>query len=138
MVGMARRGVNYEFIDISIGRGVTVRYLVGRTACRDTADVRPRARTYDQCAAGKPYFHQTSYSSCFPYFRVVLVELRLIEGFPQIWSTQIFQSFRRRLSIQVSFNSHNAHCYFPYIACLFCIPSKHAYFTTLTVYTYCI
>jgi hypothetical protein len=59
-----------------------VRYLDGRTTCRDTADIRSRAQMYDQCAAGKPYFDQTSHSSCFPYFRVVLVELGLIERFP--------------------------------------------------------
>jgi hypothetical protein len=64
-----------------------------RTACRDMADVRSRAWTYGHCVAGKPYFHQTSYSSCFPCFRVVLVELGLIEGFSQIWRTQIFWSF---------------------------------------------
>jgi hypothetical protein len=30
---------------------------------------------------GKPYFYQPSRSFCFPYFRVVLVELGQIEGF---------------------------------------------------------
>jgi hypothetical protein len=59
-----------------------VRYYAGCTACRDTADVRPRAWTYDQYVAGKSYFHWPSHSSCFPYFRVVLVELGLIEYFP--------------------------------------------------------
>jgi hypothetical protein len=54
---------------------------VGRTARRDMVDVQPRARTYGQYVTGKPYFHQTSHSSCFPYFRVVLVELVLLEGF---------------------------------------------------------
>jgi hypothetical protein len=52
-----------------------VRYLVGRTACYDAVDVRPQAKTYSQCVAGKPYFRQLSHSLCFPYFRVVLVEL---------------------------------------------------------------
>jgi hypothetical protein len=93
-----------------------VQYCARRMACRDMADVRPRAWTYGQCAAGKPYFHQPSHSSCFPYFIVVLVELGLIEGFPQIWRTRIFRSI---FSIQVSFNSLNAHCYFPYIAIYF-------------------
>jgi hypothetical protein len=68
---------------------------------------------------------------------LVLVKLWLIEGFSQIWRTRTFRSFRRCLSIQVSFNSHNAHCYFPCIARLFCVSSKHVYFITLTVYTYC-
>jgi hypothetical protein len=111
-----------------------IRYLARCTACRDAADVRPQAQTYGQCAAGKPYFHQMSHSSCFPCFRVVLVELGLIEGFLQIWRTRIFQSFQRRLSIQVSFNSHNAHCYFPCTTRLFYVPSKHAYFTTHSLY----
>jgi hypothetical protein len=52
-----------------------VRYLAGRMACRDTTDVRPQARTYGQYVVGKPYFHQPSHSLCFPYFRVILVEL---------------------------------------------------------------
>jgi hypothetical protein len=108
---------------------------IGCTACHYTADVRTWAREYGHCVAENPYFHQTSHSSCFPYLVVVLVELRLIEGFSQIWRTQIFQSFRRHISIQVSFNSHNAHCYFLCTARLFCVPNKHAYFTTLTVYT---
>jgi hypothetical protein len=59
-------------------------YCAGRMACRDTTDVRSRAWTYGQCVAGKPYFHQTSHNSCFPCFRVALVELGLIEGFSQI------------------------------------------------------
>jgi hypothetical protein len=60
---------------------VDVQYLVGCTASRDVVDVRPQVRTYGQCVVGKPYFHQLSHSSCFLYFRVVLVELGLIEGF---------------------------------------------------------
>ena len=56
-------------------------------ARRDTVDVRTRARTYDQCETGKPYFHLPSHSSYFPYFRVILVKLGLIEGFSQIWRT---------------------------------------------------
>jgi hypothetical protein len=98
------------------------------TACRDTADIRSWARTYGHYVPGKPYFHQTSHSSCFPWFRVFLVELGLIKGFSQIWRTQIFQSFRRRLSTKVSFNSHNAHCYFLCTACLFYVSIKLAYF----------
>jgi hypothetical protein len=81
---------------------------------------------YSNCVARKPSFHQTSHHSCFPYFKVVLVELGLVEGFSQIWRTWIFQSFQRRLSTQVSFNSNNAHCYFPCTARLFCVPSIHA------------
>ena len=50
------------------------------TACRDTVNVQTQAWTYGQCVVGKPYFHQLSHSSYFPYFRVVLVELGLIEG----------------------------------------------------------
>ena len=84
----------------------------GRTAHRETMDVRIRARTYGRCETRKPYFHLPSHSSCFPYFRVILVGLGLIEGFPQIWRTRTFRSIRRHLSIQVNFNSHNAHCYF--------------------------
>jgi hypothetical protein len=52
-----------------------VQYCAGRTACRDMADVCSRAGMYSHCVAGKSYFHQTSYSSYFPCFRVVLVEL---------------------------------------------------------------
>ena len=74
----------------------------------------PEPRTYGQRETGKPYFDLPSHSSCFPYFRVILVQLELIEGFPQIWRTHIFRSIQKRLSIQVSFNSHNAHCYFSY------------------------
>jgi hypothetical protein len=59
-----------------------VRYCVRFMACRDTVDVQLQTQTYGQCVTGKPYFHQPSRSSCFPYFRVVLVELELIEGFP--------------------------------------------------------
>jgi hypothetical protein len=59
-----------------------VQCCAGHTAHRDTVDVRSRARTYGQYVTGKPYFHQLSHSSCFPYFRVALVKLGLIEGFP--------------------------------------------------------
>ena len=46
------------------------------------ADVRPRTWTYGpECDRGL-YFHQLSHSSNFPYSRVVLVEIGLIEGFP--------------------------------------------------------
>jgi hypothetical protein len=76
-----------------------VRCCAGYTACRNTADVHARARTYGHCVAEKPYFHQTSHSSCFPYFIAVLMELGIIEGFPQIWRTQMFRSFQRHLSI---------------------------------------
>jgi hypothetical protein len=34
-------------------------------AIRVTVDIRTRARMYDQCVTGKPYFHQPSYSSIF-------------------------------------------------------------------------
>ena len=60
---------------------------IGRMARLDMVDVRTRARTYGQCETGKPYFHLPSHSFCFPYYRVILVELGLIEGFPQIWRT---------------------------------------------------
>jgi hypothetical protein len=50
-------------------------YLTGCTARHDGVDVRPRVQMYGQCVARKPYFHQPSHSSCFPYFRVVLMEL---------------------------------------------------------------
>ena len=106
-------------------------------ACHDMVDVWTRAWMYGQCVTGKPYFHQPSHSSCFCYFRVVLVELGLIKGFPQIVRTRIFRSIQRRFSIQVSFNSHNAYIYFSCTAHLFCVSRKHAYFTTLIVYTYC-
>jgi hypothetical protein len=112
-----------------------VQYLAGHTACRDMAYVRPRARTYGQCAAGKPYFHQMSHSSCFPCFRVVLVELGLIEGFPQIWGTWIFQNFQKRLPIQVSFNSHNAYCYFPmHYTSILCIEKKCIFYNSHSLY----
>jgi hypothetical protein len=114
---------------------VDVRYLAGHMACRDTVDIRPRAQTYSQCVVGKPYFHQPSHSSCFPYIRVVLVELRLIEGFPQIWKTQIFRSFRRRLSIQVSFNSHNAYCYFSmHCTSILCIEKTCIFYNSHSLY----
>jgi hypothetical protein len=87
-------------------------YLARRTTHRDMVDVRPQALTYDQCVTRKPYFHQLSHSSCFPYFRVILIELGLIESFPQIWRTRTFQNIQRHFSIRVNFNSHNAHCYF--------------------------
>jgi hypothetical protein len=35
------------------------------TAHCDLVDVRPRAWTYSQSVIGKPYFHQSSLSSCF-------------------------------------------------------------------------
>jgi hypothetical protein len=114
-----------------------IRCCAKRTACRDIEDVHSRAQTYGHCVADKPYFHQTSNNSCFPCFRVVLMELGLIEGFPQIWRTWIFRSFQRCLSIHVSFNSHNAHCYVPCTTHLFCVPIKHVYFITLTVCIYC-
>jgi hypothetical protein len=55
-----------------------------RTACRDMVDLRPLAQTYDQCMIGNFIFIKPSHSSCFPYFKVVLVELELIEGFSHI------------------------------------------------------
>ena len=84
-------------------------------ARREMVDVCTQVQTYGQCKTGKPHFHLLSHSSCFPYFGVILVELRLIESFPQIWRTEAFRSIRRRLLIQVSFNSHNAHCYFSHM-----------------------
>jgi hypothetical protein len=63
---------------------VDARYCAGCMTCRDKVDIRPRARTYDQCVTEKPYFHQPSHTSCFPYLKDVLLELGLIEGFLQI------------------------------------------------------
>jgi hypothetical protein len=77
-----------------------------RTVQSIIADVR------SECDMGL-YFHQPSHSSCFPCFKVILVEIRVIEGFPQIWRTWIIWNSRKHYSIQVSFNSHNAQCYFP-------------------------
>jgi hypothetical protein len=112
-----------------------VRYLAERTACRNMADVRPRTRTYGQCVAGKSNFHQTSHSSCFPCFRVVLVELGLTEGFPQIWRTRIFQSFRRHFSIQMSFNSHNVHFYFSmHCTSILCIEKIFIFYNSHSLY----
>jgi hypothetical protein len=53
-----------------------VRYLARRMACCDMADVWSRARTYGQCAARKPYFHQMSHSSCFPCFSGIMTNRR--------------------------------------------------------------
>jgi hypothetical protein len=80
-----------------------------------------------QSMTGDFIFMKPSHSSCFPYSRVFLVEIRLIEGFPQIWRTQIVRNSQRHYSTQLSFNSHNARCYFPCTARLFYVPRKHAY-----------
>jgi hypothetical protein len=61
-----------------------------------------------QSVTGNFIFTKPSHSSYFPYSRVFLVEIRLIEGFPQIWRTRIVRNFRRRVTTQVSFNLHNA------------------------------
>jgi hypothetical protein len=112
-----------------------VRCYARRTARRDTVDVRPLVGTYGQCVTGKPYFHQTSHSSCFPYFRVVLVELGLIEDFSQIWRTQIFRSIQRRFLIHVIFNSHNAHCYFPmHYTSILCIEKTYIFYNSHSLY----
>jgi hypothetical protein len=108
----------------------------GCTGCCCTVDVRTRARTYGHCLAGKPYFRQKSDSLWSPWFRAVIVGIGLIEGFSQIWRTRTIWSFQRHVSTQVSFNSHNAHCYFPCTVRLFCVPRTHGYFTTLTACTY--
>jgi hypothetical protein len=113
-----------------------VQYCVGCMAHCDAVDGRPRAQTYGQCVEGKPYFHQPSHSFCFPYFRIVLVELGLIEGFPQIWrSFRVFgDAYRSRWVL-----THiMLIAIFPCTAHLVCVSRKNAYFTTLTVYTYCI
>ena len=89
--------------------------MTGCTACHDTMNVRTRAWTYGQCVTGKPYFHLPSHRSCFSYFRVILVKLWLIEDFSQICRTRIFRNIQRHFSIQVSFNSHNAYCYFSHV-----------------------
>jgi hypothetical protein len=75
-----------------------VRCCARCTACRNTADVRTRAESTVSVWQENPILPM-SHSSSFPYFIVVLVELGLIEGFSQIWRTQIFRSFRRHLSI---------------------------------------
>ena len=67
-------------------------------------------------------------------YRVVLVELELIEGFPKIWGTQIIWNTWRRYTTHVSFNLHNAHYYFSCTGRLFCV-QKTCIFTTLTIYT---
>jgi hypothetical protein len=112
-------------------------YIAGHTARCDTVDVRLRAWSCGQCVTRKPNFHQPSHTSCFSYFRVILVELGLIEDFSYIWRTRIFQNIWRRFSIHVSFKSYNVHCYFSCTAHLFCVSRKYAYFTIFTVYTYC-
>jgi hypothetical protein len=114
---------------------VDVRCCARCIARRDMVDVRPLARMYGQCVTGKPYFHQKSHSSRFPYFRVVLVELGLIEDFLQIWRTWIFQSIQRRFSIHVSFNSHNAHCYFPmHCTSILCIEKTYIFYNSHSLY----
>ena len=100
---------------------------IGCTAQSVTADVQPRVQTYGQSVTGEHHFYQPSHSSYFPCSRVVLVEVGLIEGFPQIWRPWITWITQRRYSTQVSFNSHNAQCYFPCISHLFCVPRKHVY-----------
>jgi hypothetical protein len=66
-------------------------------------DVQPQGQTYGpECDKGL-YFHRLSYTSCFPYSRVVLVEIRLIEDFPQIWRTRIIWNSRRYVMTQLSF-----------------------------------
>ena len=103
----------------------------------DAVDVCTWAQTYGQCETGKPYFHLPSHSSYFPYFRFILVELGLIEGFPQIWRTQAFRNIRRRLLIQVSFNLHNAHCYFSHALHIYFIYWKTCIFYNSLFRTYC-
>ena len=63
----------------------------------------------------------------FSYSRVALVEIGLMEGFPQILRTLKLWNTWKCYSIQVSFNSHNARCYLPCTARLFCVLRKHAY-----------
>ena len=52
------------------------------TARRNAVDIRPQARMYGQRVTRDFIFTKSSHSSCVPYSGVVLVELRLIEGFP--------------------------------------------------------
>ena len=101
------------------------------------ANVRYRDWTYSRCETRKPYFHLPSQSSCSPYFRVVLVELGLIEGFSEIWRTQTFRSIQRRLLIQVSFNSHNAHCYFSHALHIYFVQQELCKFYNSLLCTYC-
>jgi hypothetical protein len=82
-------------------------------------------------------FIQPSHHSCFPYSRVVLVKIGLIEGFPQIWRTQIVWNSRRHVTTLVSFNSHNACYYFSMHCTTILCTKKTCIFVTLIVYTRC-
>ena len=57
---------------------------IERNAQSVIVDVRPRARTrtYGQSVTRELYFYHSSHSFYFPYSRVVVVEIGLIEGFP--------------------------------------------------------
>jgi hypothetical protein len=68
---------------------------------------------------GNPMFAKYSIAPVFLDLGAVIVGIGLIEGFSQIWRTRIIWSFQRHVLTQVSFNSHNAHCYFPCTAHLF-------------------
>ena len=81
-------------------------------------------------------FTKPSHSSCFPYYRVILVEIRLIKGFLQIWRTWIVQNSQRHYLTQVSFNSHNACCYFSMHCTTILYTKKTCIFATLTTYVY--
>jgi hypothetical protein len=83
-------------------------------------NIRPRARTYGpECDKGL-YFNQPS----------SLYIKGLIEGFSHNWETRIIWNTRRHYTMQVSFNSHNAHCYVPCTARLFYV-TKLCMFATL-------
>jgi hypothetical protein len=107
-----------------------------RTARSVIADVWSRAWTYDQIVIGELHFYQPSHSSCFPCSKVVLVEVGLIEGFPHIWRIRISWTTQRHYSTQVSFNSHNARCYFSMHCTSILCTKKTCIFATLIVYTW--
>jgi hypothetical protein len=90
-----------------------------------------------QSVTGDFIFTKPTHNSCFPYSRVILVGMGLIEGFPQIWRTWIVRNSRGHYSTQVSFNSHNAHCYFFMHCTTILCTKKTCIFATLTVYTCC-
>jgi hypothetical protein len=114
-----------------------IRYCAGRNTCCDVVDIRPQARTYGQCVTGKPNFYQPSHSSCFPYFRVVLVELGLIKVFHRFGEPGFFGVFRDAYRSKWVLTHIMLIAIFPCTIHLFYVSRKHAYFTTLTDYTYC-
>jgi hypothetical protein len=90
-----------------------------------------------QSVIGDFIFTKLSHYSCFLYFIVVLVEIRLIEDFSQIWRTRIVRNSWRRVMTQVIFNSHNARCnFFMHCMAILCT-KKTCIFATFIIYTCC-